>query len=392
MRLYSDEQMARPRRVVGLMSGTSLDGIDAAAVEIRGAGDTVKARVHAFAWIPYQPELRRVLVECCQVDGSSVRSVTLAHALLGRLFAEAAYLARKRARWTEVDAVGSHGQTVWHQPEEASIGDASARGTLQLGDPSAIAERLKAPVVSDFRARDMAAGGQGAPLVPLVDWLLYRRKGLSRALQNIGGIGNVTYLPARCAMDEVLAFDTGPGAMVMDEAARLLSSGALRFDVDGELAASGTVREDWLAALLDDPWYRQAPPKSTGREVYGRGFTARWVERFRGDGGPSGDILATLTALTAETIARAYRDFLPAPPDEVVLTGGGARNPVLVSMLRKRLPMPVRTADEVGWDGDAKEAVAFAILADRTMQGLPGNLPGATGASHPVVLGSVTPP
>jgi anhydro-N-acetylmuramic acid kinase len=373
------------------MSGTSLDGIDAAAVEVCGAGDDIQASLAAFVSLAYDSPTRAAIADACG-PASSARDLTLLHALLGRLFAEAAERAVHAAGWEDADAVGSHGQTVWHQPDDAPVGGATARGTLQLGDPSAIAERLHAPVVSDFRARDMAVGGEGAPLVPLVDWLLYRRPDASRALQNIGGIGNVTYLSAGCALDDVLAFDTGPGVMVIDEAARLLSDGALPFDVDGAMAAAGTVRREWLIDLLDDPWYRTPPPKSTGREVFGKGFARAWVDRCRRDGGAAPDIVATATALTAESIANAYRDFLPGPPDEVIITGGGARNPVLVAMLRQRLSMPVRTADQMGWNGDAKEAVAFAVLADRTMQGLPGNVPRATGASRPVVLGNVTPP
>lgn len=391
MRLYSDSQMSRPRHLVGLMSGTSLDGIDAAAVEVCGAADDIRVSLAAFVSLPYDGMTRAAIAGACG-PASSARELTLLHAMLGRLFAEAAEWAARAAGWADVDAVGSHGQTIWHQPDEAVVGGATARGTLQLGDPSAIAERLLAPVVGDFRARDMAVGGQGAPLVPLVDWLLYRRPDVSRALQNIGGIGNVTFLPAGCAADDVLAFDTGPGVMVIDEAVRLLTDGGLPYDVDGAMAAAGRVRRDWLTVPLDDPWYRLPPPRSTGREVFGRTFTERWVARCRRLGGSAEDIVATATALTAETVADAYRRFLPCPPDEVVVTGGGARNPVLVAMLRERLPAPVRTAEEMGWNGDAKEAVAFAILADRTMQGLPGNVPRATGASRPVILGSVTPP
>lgn len=388
---YTQEQLTRPRRVIGLMSGTSADGIDAAAVEITGRGDDVSPRLDAFVSIPFDAALRDAVLAAFHKSGAA--ALTALHVALGILFADAATEARAAAGWPRgsLDAVGSHGQTIWHQPSPVPVGGMFVSGTIQLGDPAGIAERIGAPVVSDFRARDMSAGGQGAPLVPLVDWLLYRMPAKSRALHNIGGIANVTWLPAAATVDDIIAFDTGPGNMVMDVAAEMLSNGRLLCDEDGRMAAAGAVNTTALAMLLSHPYFDQPPPKSTGREAFGADYTCRVTTEMATAGMNPKDIMATLNAFTVETTARAYERFLPAPPDEVIVGGGGARNPILMAGLRRRLGVPVLTNEDLGWNGDAKEAVAFAILADRTMQGLFGNVPAATGASRRVVLGSVTP-
>lgn len=387
---YTPEQMARTRRAIGLMSGTSVDGIDAAAVEIDGAGDDIAPRLAAFVTVPFDAAVRDAVLASFGAS-SSAAALTALHIALGTLFADAATEARAAAGWRReaLDAVGSHGQTIWHQPEPVAVGGMFVSGTIQLGDPATIAERTGAPVVSDFRARDMAAGGQGAPLVPLVDWLLYRIPNRGRALQNIGGIGNVTWLPAGGAVEDVIAFDTGPGNMVIDAAAELLA-GAPR-DENGRMALAGEVNGTALEMLLSNPYFNQPPPKSTGRELFGVQYTRQVVAEMASAGLARNDIMATVTAFTVESIARAYERFLPARPAEVIVGGGGARNPALMGGLRKRLGVPVRTQEDLGANGDAKEAMAFAILADRTMQGLFGNVPAATGACRRVVLGSVTP-
>jgi anhydro-N-acetylmuramic acid kinase len=389
---YTAEQLQRPRRVIGLMSGTSVDGIDAAAVEISGAGDEIAPRLAAFVSIPFDAAVREAVLASFG-PGANAENLTALHAALGVLFADAAVEARAAAGWRRetVDAIGSHGQTVWHQPRPVPVGGMFVAGTLQLGDPASIAERTAAPVVSDFRARDMAAGGQGAPLVPLVDWLVYRHPSRRRALQNIGGIGNVTWLPAGGAVESIVAFDTGPGNMVMDAAVGILTGGNARYDEDGRLARSGTVNPAALELLLSHPYFLQPPPKSTGRELFGVEYTRGVVAQMRSAGLRNEDVMATLAAFTVESIARAYEQFLPGASDEVIVGGGGARNPVLMESLRRRLGVPILANEDLGWNGDAKEAVAFAILADRTMQGLFGNVPAATGASRRVVLGSVTP-
>src|SRR5690606_15087066 len=290
----------------------------------------------------------------------------------------------------EVEVIGSHGQTVWHRPPEGG-----RRGsTLQLGDPATIAERTGIAVVSDFRARDVAAGGHGAPLVPWVDQALFALPDRARALQNIGGIGNVTWVPRRGSAESPLAFDTGPGNALMDAAVELATGGGLRYDRDGQLAARGTVDEELLQELLRHPFFAQEPPRSTGREAFGRPFVQRLVEAVRPEGDQDWlDLIATLTELTARTIADAYRRWvLPLGAEEVVLTGGGARNPSLVGRIRELLsPLPVREGAVLGVDAAAKEALAFAVLAWAHVHRIPANVPTATGAAGPRVLGSYTP-
>jgi anhydro-N-acetylmuramic acid kinase len=290
----------------------------------------------------------------------------------------------------DVGFIASHGQTVWHQPVPETIAGRAVRSTLQIGEPCVIAERTGATVIADFRPRDIAAGGEGAPLVPYVDLLLFADPRLSRAVQNIGGIGNVTFLPAGATPEQVIAFDTGPGNMAIDAAAARLTGGAQSQDTDGRLARAGRVDAALLAELLADPYLCQPPPKSTGRERYGEPFVQALWER--GHQGP--DLVATLTAFTAASIADAYARWLApiAPVDEVILGGGGAYNPVLVEHLREYVaPARLRTSQESGIPADAKEAIAFALLGHATLRGRPANVPAATGAGHPVVLGKIVP-
>jgi anhydro-N-acetylmuramic acid kinase len=254
-----------------------------------------------------------------------------------------------------------------------------------------IAQRLGVPVVSDFRAADVAVGGQGAPLVPYADWCLLTHPRKTRAVQNLGGIANVTFLPVNGGRDEVVGFDTGPGNMLIDRAAAWATGGEQHFDRDGLLAAQGQVRPDLMALLLDHPFLRTTPPKSSGREAFGEPLFRELLPAITGVRGA--DVVATMTEFTARTVADAYRRFLPRRPDEVIVGGGGARNPTLMGRLRAALdPTPVLTHEDVGMHGDAKEAIAFALLANETLLGNPGNLPSVTGASRPVLLGKLTLP
>jgi len=377
---------------IGLMSGTSADGVDAALVEISGAPPDLAVREIAFLTQPYDDATRAAVLGLCRPD-APLLALGRVHVLLGHRFAKAALavLAQANVAPTGVGLIGSHGQTVYHAP------DGDPPFTLQLGDPAVIAARTGIPTVADFRAADVAAGGQGAPLVPYPDWLMWRHPTRTRALQNIGGIGNVTYLPAGGGPESVVAFDTGPGNVLIDSVAARASGGTWRYDQDGTLAAQGHVDETLLAHLLEHPYLRQPPPKSTGRETFGAGFAADLWERTQARGLNPADLAATVTAFTAASIADAYQRWLPAPPDELFLCGGGADNPTLVRVLRERLTrvfgdaVPiVRHYDETGYSSGAKEAVAFAILAYETWHGRPGNLPQVTGASHPVILGHVT--
>jgi anhydro-N-acetylmuramic acid kinase len=379
-------------RVVGLMSGTSVDGIDAALVEIAGDAARVEWRMTAFRTVPWTAAQRREIQDA-MVAADPARLCRL-HAQLGEWFAAAAaaVCADAGVPLSELDLIGSHGQTIWHEPPE-EVGNLERRGaTLQLGCPATIAERTGVPVVSDFRTRDMAAGGQGAPLVPWADRHLYASDH-ARALLNIGGMANVTYVPPAAVDEPLLAFDTGPGNALIDGAAELASGGRLSYDVDGAMARVGRIDSVLLERLLEHPYFGRKPPKSTGREVFGRGFlNALLAERPVVGEAEGRDLVATLTALTAASIARALEEWiLPRGAREVVVTGGGARNPRLLELLAEGVSVPVRRGEEVGIDVDAKEAVAFAALAWAHVNGIPANLPEATGALGPRILGSYTP-
>jgi anhydro-N-acetylmuramic acid kinase len=375
-----------PKRVVGLMSGTSLDGIDAALCEIAGWGRDARARVLRFLTVPFPPGLREAVEDLLDPGhATSAAELSTVNFRLGLAFAEAG---AQVAGDGGIDLVGSHGQTVWHQPPWMKKRGDLIASTLQIGEPAVIAARTGAVTVADFRVADVAVGGEGAPLVPYVDWLLYRRPERVRALQNIGGIANVTVVSERLA--DVFAFDTGPGNMVIDALAARASQGEHAFDRDGSLSARGAVLPDLLARLLDDEYLRQPPPKSTGRERYGRGFVRELVEREAGV--DPFDLLATCVAFTAESIAAAYRRFvLPrAAVEEVVVSGGGAHNRTLMAHLARALaPLPVREFSDDGVAPDAKEAVAFAVLAVEAVHAAPANVPSATGALRPAILGKI---
>jgi anhydro-N-acetylmuramic acid kinase len=377
-------------RVAGIMSGTSLDGIDVAIVDIEetAAQVTPAWNVVSFYTRPLEPA-ERTQIHDAIVHGNA-QALCRVHASLGEWFAQAVLDACAEAGIDvgSVHLVGSHGQTIWHEPPTPEERGA----TLQLGDPATIAERTGIAVVSDFRTRDVAAGGEGAPLVPWVDRVLFALPGRARVLLNIGGIGNLTRVPPQGSNEPLIAFDTGPGNALMNSAVETLSNGAEHFDVEGERAARGRVDEAVLAELLAHPFFSRLPPKSTGREMFGQPFIDELLRKhphLRTDGDA---LLATLNTLTARTIADAVHRWVPAGATELVATGGGARNPVLMKQLRELLaPMTVSTGDVLGVDPDAKEAVAFAVLAWAHMTGRPGNEPAATGARGPRILGSYTP-
>jgi len=344
------------------MSGTSLDGIDVAIVEIRGR----RIRTLGFQSTPFSGDVRRAILGVSNTTAAT-REISRLNFLLGELYARA--VLRARRRYGPVELIGCHGQTIYHE------GGAS---TLQIGEAAVIAERTGVPVVSDFRPRDIAAGGQGAPLVPFVDLFLFGRSRRTRVALNIGGIANITVLPAG------IAFDTGPGNMVIDALTREATRGRQNFDRGGRIAARGRVDRALLDRLLADPYYRRRPPKSAGREQYG----AEFVARLQQTGLPPPDLIATATVLTAATVARAVAPYRPA---ELIVSGGGAHNPRILAHLAACLPgVAIATSADYGIHPDAKEAIAFAVLAYQTWRGRPSNVPAATGARRPVVLGHLT--
>jgi anhydro-N-acetylmuramic acid kinase len=357
-------------RVAGIMSGTSLDGVDVAVVDIKGA----RFEVVKHATTAYPDELRERLLSVSNTM-AHVSEISRLNFQLADVYAKA--IKGCRVPLASIELVGCHGQTVFHE-----------RGsTLQLGDGSVLAERIGIPVVSDFRPRDMAAGGRGAPLVPYLDYLLYRDKKLGRVALNIGGIANITAIPPNGSAGEVVAFDTGPGNMVIDQLMKLFTRGKQDFDDRGQVASIGHVDRGLLNNLLRRPYFREKPPKTAGREQYGKEF----VTDLRETGLSFPDLIATATAFTAATIAIGIERFVKHQVDEVIVSGGGVHNRTLMAYLQGFVPgVKLRTSDELGVNSDSKEAIAFAILAHETWHKRPSNLPSATGARRAVVLGKVS--
>jgi len=376
--------------VAGLMSGTSADGVDAAIVEIGSRN----VRPLAFEMFSYPAVLRRQILGLCRPESARLDDICHYNFVLGEVFADAVIklCSKSGISLGSIDLIGSHGQTIYHQPSGKRYGRRTIRSTLQIGEPSVIAQRTGITTVADFRPRDMAAGGEGAPLVPFADYVLFKHRRLTRAVQNIGGVANVTFLPGGCTQDDIIAFDTGPGNMVIDGVVRLISGGRKRYDLGGKMAACGTVDKRLLNELLRHPFFRRRPPKSTGREEFGADFAEKVYRRAGKKGLADADIVATVTALTVKSIAQAYRRFLKAMPDELILCGGGSHNHTLVEMLHAELPdVKMLSTDDFGISVDAKEAVSFAILAWATIKGMAGNVPTATGAELPVILGKIVP-
>lgn len=383
--------------VVGVMSGTSLDGISAAAVHLHDdEQQRPQARLLSFAHRAYTPTERRRLED--SMRQATAQEYCRLNAELGEWLADAALAAIADAgvARSDVAAIASHGQTIWHEP---------LHSTWQIGDASRIAERTGCAVVADFRSRDVSAGGQGAPLVPMADALLFAHPTEWRALQNLGGIGNVAVVPpasthAAGGLDSLRAFDTGPGCVLIDSVTRIIRP-ELPYDVDGALAFAGRVLDAIVAGELRHPFYDAEPPKSTGRELFTREYVEAFMTACRAAGATDQDIVATATALTARSIADQYARFVPEPISQVVVSGGGSHNPALVQAISNALTAPahprsngapqVLRFDELFFDGEAKEAVAFALLGYLHLTGRPGNLPSATGARGPRILGSYTP-
>ncbi|RLQ96586.1 anhydro-N-acetylmuramic acid kinase [Falsibacillus albus] len=376
--------------VVGLMSGTSVDGIDAAIVKIKGYGMDSKVDLLHFSTMPFEETLKREILDSMDIDLSNAASICSLNFKLGKKFADAV-----RHVCTEagvpldvIDLIGSHGQTIYHIPNGS---DLYTKSTLQIGEAAVIAHETNTMVVSGFRAMDMAAGGEGAPLVPYTECILYNDPKKNRALQNIGGIGNVTVLPKGMNLGNVFAFDTGPGNMVMDELSLRLKGSP--YDPNGQWAAAGIVDEEMVAEWLRMDFFSKAPPKSTGRELFGKGFT----DAFLRDHGhkPAEDLIATATYFTAASIAKSYQSFIfpKLKIDQVIIGGGGSYNSTLMTMLRKLMPdVDIGTQEDIGFSSEAKEAIAFAVLANETIHQQAVNVPRVTGASSSVILGNITLP
>ena len=378
-------------KVIGLMSGTSADGVDAALCEITGEPPNLQVQVIATLMRHYPLALQQRILSACLPEHGRVDELCQLNVDLGSYFASVALQVIEQAKLhpVDIDLIGSHGQTVWHN----ILPDGRASSTLQLTEAAVIAERTGITTINNFRPRDITAGGQGAPLTAYVDWLLLRHPDHWRAIQNIGGMGNVTFLPPLSDTDSLpLAFDNGPGNALIDSVMAIATNGKTTFDRDGKIAASGQVDEIWLEKLLAHPYFDREPPKTTGRELFGTDMAQSLLISADKRGLRLEDLIATVTMLTAVSIADSYRRFAPAPITEVILGGGGRCNISLVKMLRDLLATAtIMTHEDIGLDSDNKEALVFAILAHETWHARPGNHPALTGATHPVVLGQITP-
>ena len=385
--------MSASRYVVGMMSGTSLDGIDAVLLRIRGSGVETVFRQVAHLHRPFPPGLRTMLLRNSRPDTSSVDDIARLNVLLAVRYANAVGALARSARvpLARISLIGSHGQTIRHLPAPVKLFGGSIRATLQIGDPSVLATLTGITTVGNFRPADMAVGGQGAPLVPYFDWLVFRSRTRDRVLLNLGGIGNITVLPRNCTPEQVIAFDTGPGNMVVDALVRLLYNRGM--DRGGKIAARGMIVNELLRWMKRHPYLRREPPKSTGREEFGESFVAELLERGRRY--DSADLVATATEFTAWSVYDAYRRLMKrgGVPDELIVSGGGVKNAAIMRALTRYFgDGVVRRIEEYGMSYDAKEAVCFAVLANETVHGRPANLPSVTGARRRVVLGVVCTP
>lgn len=373
---------------VGLMSGTSLDGIDAALVKIEGCGKETKVELIDFINEEIPNEIKKEILDCCNIEKSNVEMICSLNFKLGYLFAKAVKKVCKKANFhiKELDFIGSHGQTIYHIPKAYNH---TIKSTLQIGEPAVIAYETGTMVVSNFRTMDMAAGGEGAPLVPYTEFILYRSN-KNRIIQNIGGIGNVTVIPANCNLEEMYAFDTGPGNMIIDEVTKRLKN--KKYDKEGKYAAKGKVNDKLLGELMGIEYINSSPPKTTGRELFGGQFVDKLLKNNSEI--DADDLIATVTMFTAKSISENYKKFIFTKNkiDEIILCGGGCYNKTLVKNIKELLPnYKVMIGEELGFSSDDKEAVAFAVLANETLNNNCSNIIGATGAGKRVLLGNITP-
>ncbi|WP_166705452.1 anhydro-N-acetylmuramic acid kinase AnmK [Bacillus albus] len=376
--------------IAGIMSGTSLDGIDVALVHIEGSGVDSKVELIHFTTVPFCNDMKNEIQQALSIENSNVQLICCLNFKLGLCFANAVKEVCKEVNFSveKLDLIGSHGQTIYHQPKRDGT---MIPSTLQIGEPAVIAYETKTTVISNFRTMDMAAGGQGAPLVPYSEIILYRHQTKNRLLQNIGGIGNVTVIPSKRSEKSIIAFDTGPGNMIIDEVCQRLFQ--LPYDQNGKIAKQGVVVEKILTFCMNHPFLKMNPPKSTGREQFGEEFVSELLKRFEKHS--KENILTTVTMFTASSIVYHYKEFiLPYYEiDDVILGGGGSYNDTLVEMIRyglKEEKCALFLQEDIGYSSEAKEAIAFAILANETHHRNPSNVPSATGAKQSVVLGNIT--
>lgn len=382
------------KKIIGLMSGTSLDGIDAVLVNISTAKKGLNIELIDFLSVDYKKGFRQKILEATDLDKSDVKDVAQLNIKLAEKFSDAVLSLLKKNNLTpdDVDLISSHGQTIYHNVEgEEGI------STLQVGSASFIAEKTGITTVYNFRMRDLAAGGEGAPLVPYTDYLLYSSKNKNRILQNIGGIANYSYLSAEGEIDDVIGSDTGPGNMIIDNAVNILTNGKMDYDKDGEMAKKGKVSQKLLDEMMSHPFILRKPPKSTGRVDFGKKYVEKIIKNAQKMNLSINDIIATITSFTAMAIIGSYKKYLPNNIDEIIIGGGGSYNPYLLNKIKEyknkmlKEDINVLRQEDLGYSSEAKEAMAFAILGYQTMKGKNNNVPGATGAQKQVVLGEIVP-
>ncbi len=393
---YNERMGKNAMLVVGVMSGTSADGVDVALARVSGGGAfSLRGELLAHATFPLDKAVRKEILRVAEGGPITAGGLSQLNFRMGEVFGDAVLAACKQFRVasTKIDLIGSHGQTVFHQGKAVPFLGRATASTLQIGEGAVIAARTGIDTVTDFRAADMAVGGQGAPLVPYVDWLLYSDKKLGRVSLNLGGIGNVTVLPAGGKVSKVFAFDTGPGNMVIDALVSHFTRGRKRFDEDGRIARQGSGQEAMLSEMLKDDYLQVRPPKSTGREYYGRAYVEQLLKLAKRLGASPNDVVRAATIFTALSVVDALRRFV-APRtkiDQVIVSGGGAHNPVIMAQLAAALePIEVMPASALGVNVDAKEAYAFALLAYESWHRRMGNLPSATGAKRAAILGKIS--
>lgn len=381
---------------IGIMSGTSLDGLDAVLVDIYGSGYDVEVSVITSLFVEYTPDIRGELLALCEPATSSVDKICQMNVRLGEFIGNTVLELLEKATVSKEDVtfISSHGQTIFHIPPNSNESECKVPSTMQIGDISVISEITGLPVVGDFRTADMAAGGHGAPLVSFFDYVYYRNSKKARAVQNIGGIGNVTYLPVNAKLKEITSFDTGPGNVVMDTIIQRLTEGKLAYDKNGEMAAKGKVHQPLVEKWMNHPYFNQKPPKSTGRELFNQSFIDQMWEMAIAHKVTGDDLVATVTAWTAYTISHAYNTFFIQEGkqiDEVIICGGGSYNPTLLEHLNNYLPdQEILVSDELGIPSDQKEAIAFAIFGYNCLIGQYNTISSATGAKHPVIMGKIS--
>lgn len=381
------------RLVVGIMSGTSADGIDVALCRINGHGPDSKIEQLAFYFEEFTGEVKEKILNIAGGGLTNSKELCKMNFLLGRLYASAVkkMCDKQGLDYKDIDLIASHGQTFWHIPKEETYLGHSFKSTLQMGETSILAEEFGCPVIGDFRVRDVAAGGFGAPLVPYSEFLIYRSKEENIALQNIGGIGNITFIRADCELDDVFAFDTGPGNMLIDAIYSYITKGKCTYDCGGDFASKGMIDEKLLAYLMKDEYVRKVPPKTTGREYYGSTYVDKILKVSKDNNISDENLMATITAFTAKSIAYSVQEYLEDLPDKLIVGGGGSKNKTLIKYLKEFLPeCKVLLNEDLGIDSDAKEAVAFAVLGNEALFASYNNVPNVTQARRKVVMGKIT--